>query len=322
MALPGFGVLKPNVYDAASQIVQGGAGTPWNGNTITEAHKFLNANTDSTRNGSRTSGTGGSGSGTGAAPAAPTASQLQIEQINRLLGILGSQQSSGEQAIDTGYESQRSRLADQQTKAMSGYQDQFLKNDQNKQRGVEQVDDFAYNSFNSLQSLLRGANAGDSSVARQLVPQVVSKGAGTRRKGVFDTAGENAQAITMAKGDAEDQFRYGQEDLINQRNSQKGDFLRGIEEQRLDLLGKRLGMEADSGAATDGTSAELNARTGQLQALFGQYAPTYTARAMNLKTPELGQYQVDPAAIRQNQGLPAETRAYLPQIKKKQELER
>ena len=222
-------------------------------------------------------------------------------------------------AIESGYGSQKQRLTDQQTKAMAGYQDQFLKNDQNKQKGVEQVDDFANTSYNSLQSLLRGANAGVSSVGRQLVPHVVAKGAGTRRKDVFDTAGENTKQITSAKGDAEDQFRYGFEDLGNQRNDQIKNLRQGINQQAMDLEAQKMMLQAQAGNATDATARSLDARAGTLQSLFGQYAPSYTAKAMNLKTPELGQYQLDPGAIRQDQSLPAETRAYLPGIKEREE---
>ena len=273
------------------------------------------------RGGGRGGGGGGGGGGSSAAAQQAAAQNAQLSQIDRLLGILGSQESQGMSAIESGYGSQKQRLTDQQTKAMAGYQDQFLKNDQNKQKGVEQVDDFANTSYNSLQSLLRGANAGVSSVGRQLVPHVVAKGAGTRRKDVFDTAGENTKQITSAKGDAEDQFRLGFEDLGNQRNDQIKNLRQGINQQAMDLEAQKMMLQAQAGNATDATARSLDARAGTLQSLFGQYAPSYTAKAMNLKTPELGQYQLDPGAIRQDQGLPAETRAYLPGIDRRRERE-
>lgn len=257
--------------------------------------------------------------GGGSGSAEEAAQSAQLSQIDRLLGILSSQEKQGLSAIDKGYESQKGRLTEQQTKAMADYQDQFLKNDQNRQKGVEQVDDFAFNSYNALQNLLRGGNAGVSSVARQVVPQVVAKGAGTRRKGVFDTAGENTQAITSAKGDAEDQFRYGFEDLGNQRNEQAKTLRQGIQQQAMDLEAQKLMLQAQAGNATDDTARSLDQRAKKLMSLFGEYAPSYTAKAVNLKTPELGQYQVDPAAIRQNSGLPAETASYLPAIREREE---
>lgn len=263
--------------------------------------------------------TGGGSGGSGGPSKQQVAQNAQLDQISRLLGILGTQEKEGISAIDKGYNSQKSRLTEQQTKAMSGYKDQFLKNDQDRQKGVNQVDDFAYNSYNALQNLLRGSNAGVSSVARQVVPQVVSKGAGTRRQGVFDTAGENTKQITVAQKDAEDQFRYGFEDLGNQRNDQTKTLRQGIQQQAMDLEAQKLMLEADAGRATDGTSRSLDARAKTLMSLFGKYAPSYTAKAMNLKTPELGQFQVDPAAIRQDQGIAAENRAYLPAIREREE---
>ena len=266
-------------------------------------------------------GSGSGSGGSGGTSKAQVAQNAQLDQISRLLGILGTQEKEGISAIDKGYNSQKSRLTEQQTKAMSGYKDQFLKNDQDRQKGVNQVDDFAYNSYNALQNLLRGSNAGVSSVARQVVPQVVSKGAGTRRQGVFDTAGENTKQITVAQKDAEDQFRYGFEDLGNQRKDQTKTLRQGIQQQAMDLEAQKLMLEADAGRATDGTSRSLDARAKTLMSLFGKYAPSYTAKAMNLKTPELGQYQLDPGAIRQDQGIAAENRAYLPGLEKRRERE-
>lgn len=255
----------------------------------------------------------------------------QIAQINALLGNIGNQRGQGLSRLESSFNDSASRLGEQKTKAMAGYDQQSLQNAQQKQKGVEQVDSFANNSYNSLQRLLQGGNAANSSVGRTLVPQLVSKSAGTRRQGVFDTAGQNDQAIAGARGEAEDEFRYSQQDLENQKKSQQEQFLQGIINQEQDLLGKRAGFESQRAAATGAgyeaarnaaaaTRAEIDARTAQLSSLFGQYAPTFNARAVNLKTPELGQYTVDPAQIRGDQSVAAENRVYLPNIKKKQQL--
>jgi hypothetical protein len=293
----------------ATSVGSGGGGGGSGGGTNTQQQSTA------VGSGSRVSG------GSNGPSKQQVAQNAQLDQISRLLGILGTQEKEGISAIDKGYNSQKSRLTEQQTKAMSGYKDQFLKNDQDRQKGVNQVDDFAYNSYNALQNLLRGSNAGVSSVARQVVPQVVSKGAGTRRQGVFDTAGENTKQITVAQKDAEDQFRLGFEELGNQRNDQTKNLRQGIQQQAMDLEAQKLMLEADAGRATDGTSRSLDARAKTLMSLFGKYAPSYTAKAMNLKTPELGQFQVDPAAIRQDQGIAAENRAYLPGLEKRRERE-
>lgn len=278
-------------------------------------------------------GGGGSGGGSGATAAQERALyDDQINYLNSILGNLGTQRDQGVRRIDQSADATARRLAEQKAKAMAGYDQQTLKNAQDKQKGVENVDDFANNSYKNLMRVLLGANAGSSSVSRELVPTLISKSAGTRRQGVFNTAGENEQAIVSARGDAEDQYRYSEEDLGNQRRQSKEDFLRGILGQEQELLGKRSSLEAQRAAAsgasyegtraaTAGTRAELDSRNAQLNALFGQFAPSFTAKAVNTKTPELGQFQVDPAQIRADQNMPGESRYYLSQIKKKQQQE-
>lgn len=276
-------------------------------------------------------GSGGSGGGSGANAAQERALyDDQIGYLNSILGNVGTQKSAGLQRLQSSAASANQRLQEQQTKTMSGYDEQGVKNAQQKQRGVEQVDSFANSSYNNLQRLLQGANAGNSSVGRQLIPQLVSKTAGTRRQGVFETAGENDQQIASARGDAEDQYKYSFEDLGNQRKQQEEDFLRGVLQQEQDLLGKRSTLEAQKAAATGanyegtraataGTRGEIDARTNQLNALFGQFAPTFQAKAMNLKTPELSQFTVDPGQIKADSKLPGESSYYLTQLRKKQQ---
>lgn len=254
----------------------------------------------------------------------------QINALNKLLGVVKAQRDSGLSRLNASFGDQNKRLGEQQTKTMAGYDQQSLQNAQDKQHGVESVDQFANNSYNSLQGLLRGANAGNSSVARELVPYLISKGAGTRRAGVFDQAGRNDQNIASARGDAQDQFKYSFEDLANQRKDQEQQFREGILNKESDLLDQRRALEI-ARAQADGTGYEqarqaaaasqagIEDRQNQLAALFGQFKPTFNARAMNLKTPELGQFTVDPAQISADQNLPSESSYYLTQLKRKQQ---
>lgn len=254
----------------------------------------------------------------------------QVAAINKLLGVVNAQEAAGLSRLGASFGSQKNRLTEQQKKTMAGYDQQTLENAQDKQHGVESVDQFANNSYNSLQGLLRGANAGNSSVARELVPYLVSKGAGTRRQGVFDQAGKNDQNIVSARGDAEDQYRYSFEDLDNQRKDQEQSFREGIINKETDLLDQRRALEiaraqADGSGyeqarqAAAATQAGIESRQNQLAALFGQFKPTFNARAMNLKTPELGKFTVDPAKISADQNLPSESSYYLTQLRKKQD---
>jgi hypothetical protein len=240
-----------------------------------------------------------------------------IDQINRLLGVVGEQERAGLSSIETGYSNERQRLSDQQAKANRDFGLQSESNSKQRQAGLGQVDDFAYNSYNTLQRLARAGNAGDSSFARQVVPNVVAKGAGTRRTGVINTAGENEQAISLAKGDAEDQFRAGFSDLDTQKNSQIQALRSGVQNQAMDLEGQRAQLEAAGGGVSQNTINSLNSRAETLKSLFGQYAPQFTPKAVNLKTPELGQFTVDKATLGMGGNTPQETRAYLPGIEAK-----
>ena len=248
------------------------------------------------------------------------AANLQIDQINRLLGILDTQETSGINNINAGYGENKRRLTEDQTRANQGYTDQRNQNAKAKERGINQVDDFANSSYNSLQRLLQGAGAGVSGVSKYLAPHLVSKAAGKRRTGVFETAGENAQAIDKANKEADIQFARSFSDLDTQKSTAEQGFKSGIQNQRLDLLGQLLGLQSDAGLATAGTEAQLANRATQLQQLFGGYNPTFTTKAVNLTTPELAQYQVDPAQIRLGNQGPAETRYYNPLLKKREEL--
>ena len=71
--------------------------------------------------------------------------------------------------------------------------------------------------------------------------------------------------------------------------------------------------------ATAQSRADLDNRTAQLNALFAQYAPSFTTRATNLKGVDLAGYQVDPALIGGDQSIAQQNRYYLPQIRKREE---
>lgn len=256
----------------------------------------------------------------------------QIAALNSLLGMTNTQMNSGLGRLNSSFNSQSQRLADQKAKTFAGYDQQGVENAQDKQKGVESVDSFANNSFNSLQRLLQGSNAGSSSVARELVPYLVSKSAGTRRQGVFDQAGKNDQAIATARGDAEDQFRFSEEDLGNQRKSQEQQFREGVLNKQNELLNQRRSLEIQKAqangagyeaarAAGAASQAGIASRQAQLSGLFSQFNPTFNARALNLQTPELGKFNIDPAQINSDQSMPSESRYYMSQIKKKQSQE-
>lgn len=255
-----------------------------------------------------------------AAAAQRAESQRQIDAINRMLGLTNTSRQAGLKELQTGYNDRKASLASDQARTNQGYKDQTLQNEQARTRGYEQVDNFANTSQSNLQRIFQGANAGNSSVARLLAPHLVGKAAGSRRLGVTQTAGENAQGIAGAQEDANWQYKEAYADAERERKAKEESFLRGIAEQESDLFTKRQSFEQDAGIANADTQAQIDKRFATLTSLFGKYAPTYSAKRMDFKKPELSKYAVDPAQLQLNNNLPAETRYYGTQLKKKQEL--
>jgi hypothetical protein len=249
------------------------------------------------------------------------AANSQISQVDRLLGTIGAQRDAGQKRIETSYSKYNNRLTGDKNQSIQDYEDQFLENDKARAGGLDQVDNYANSSYNSLQRILQGANAGNSSLGRELVPTLVSGAAGERRKNVFDTAGENTVSIKKAKKSAMDQYDNAFEDLKEQKGQQMESFLTGLNQQEMDLLAQKLGFQKDAGIATTATESALNQKAETLKRLFGQFTPTFKPQSVKAYNPELGKYQVDPMQIKLGQsGLPEQQRYYYPQIKKKEQL--
>lgn len=256
----------------------------------------------------------------------------QISAIERLLGYTNTQKDSGLATLNDRYNSEKRTLDTQRTRAMNDYAAKDTQNTQDREKGMGEVDSFANSSYSNLQRLLQGSNAGSSSVARELMPYLVSRAATTRRTGVVDTAGKNAQSIASARDDAEYQYGQNAQELENQKKANEQSFIEQIYGKQNDLQSQMKDLQikrqmatgqgyAQARSAGDAAQASINERQAALASLFGQYKPTFTARAMSTKSPELSQFTVDKAAINSsNPNLPAESSFYQTQLKKKQEL--
>lgn len=256
--------------------------------------------------------------GSGAAAAAEAAQRASaLSEIDRILGGIGTKRDQGLSRLNSTFGDNQARLNYEKEMAMRGYADQRGENEKAKLRGTEQVDQFANNTYSNLRRMLSGMNAGSSSAMRELVPQVVSKAAGQRRQGVFETYGENEKGIDSAQENATTQYKWAEEDLANQRRDRERDFLDSIYTQEQDLIRQKQGLGGlDLGSA----NAQIAQRQASLDALFNQYAPQFSAKTVNAERPELGKYTIDQAAVRQGQGqYPSETAYYLPALRKKQE---
>lgn len=255
--------------------------------------------------------------------AAQRASQItgEINRLNSLLGVYAPQRDAGNQSIDAKFNEQKTRLGEQRTKANSGYDEQDALALQGRTRGYEQVDNYAKSSADSLSRVFQGANAGNSSVARLLAPQLVGKAADERRGDVTETANQNISGIRKARDEANTEFGYADQELENNRGYEKESLEKGILQSEADVFNQRLGLEREGGRDTTGTQNEINSRTQRLSQLFGagRFNPNYQVRAVAPKAVALNDYKVDPVEV-QAGSLAQSGGFYAPQLKKKQEL--
>lgn len=256
--------------------------------------------------------------------------QDQINYLNSILGGVQGRLGTGLSNIKNTFDRTSSDINDQESKTNRDLQIQRDNNTAQKQSGITSVDNFANSSYNSLQRLLAGGNAGRSSVGRELIPTLVSRAAGTRRQGVFDTAGANERGIDISQADATDQYMKTRRDAETERLAREESFKTGVAQQEQDLYGKLYdaGTKMDMAGGADWRTANANRQDYKTQAdsknayldqLFQQYAtPAYTPNAVTTKVPELSKYTVDPAKLQyQNSGVSSELLPYLPSAKKK-----
>lgn len=287
--------------------------------------------------GSGSGSSSGSGTGSGSTTPDPYAgynanderayNQDQIDNINKLLGFIDSQAETGKSNLDNQYNYQKSL-------SEKNFNDQSVQNMKDREQGAGQVDNYANTSYNSLMRLLGGAGAGNSSVARTVVPTLVSRGASARRSGVFDTYGQNQKSLV----DTNDQ---NVQSLNNWKGQEDAKFMSGINNRKSELIGQRQNYEitgnqlsntdyiknlVDTGGTHNGYSAARTAgassqgeidKLADLNRMFGAFKPTYTA---GLKTADLNKFTVDKANIDQQGQTPTETSPYLAMMKRKQEL--
>lgn len=256
--------------------------------------------------------------------------QDQTDYLNSLLGSVRGKLGTGLSNIANKFSQTTSDINDQESKANRDYMMSRQNNEAEKQKGVQGVDNFANNSFTSLQRLLQGGNAGRSSVARDLIPTLVARSAGARRQGVYDTAGKNEMGIDIAQEDTASQLAKTRRDAEAERLAREESFKTGITQQEQDILNKlyssttNLDMAGGDSYETARNNRqnyrqEADSKNAYLDQLFNQYAiPAFNANPVTSKVPELSKYTVDPAKIQsQTGGVSSEFLPYLPSAKKK-----
>ncbi len=236
----------------------------------------------------------------------------QISQLDQLLGYTETQKTKGLGELQGSFEASKTRLN-------AGLDAQGVQNQQAKEKGVGQVDQYGNDSYKSLQRLLQGANAGNSSVGRDLIPYLLSKGMGQRRSGVMDTFGQNEQSLNTNRTDEN-------QNLENQRKKQESSFLEGILGKQNELSNQKYQAQiardmaggqgyAQAQAGAQGIRSGMNDRQAQLAGLFDTYKQDFTYNAPK----PLSEFTVDKGLIGQGGQQQTGQSFYLQQLKKKQQ---
>jgi len=236
-----------------------------------------------------------------------------IDNLSKLLGYSATKREQGVKSISD-------EFANTQALQNKTYDTQKLQNVQNKEKGYNEVGNFANTSYNNLKRLLQGANAGRSSVGQVLAPYMVGRSADTRRKAVTDTAGENERNIDTAQADSNQSISNQKlKSLQDFENSMLGTMNDLESQKRTAQLSYDMANGLNYGQARDkaaNLTSNINNRYLELSNLFNKYKPNYEIK----EAPALSTYQVDPAQIKANQNNPSGSDFYLNQLKRKKEL--
>jgi hypothetical protein len=241
------------------------------------------------------------------------AQQSLIDNLDSLLGYARTKYGQGMQSINDQYSNNQAL----QDKAFAS---QRLKNTQNQEKGYNEVGNFANTSFNNLNRMLQGANAGRSSVGQILAPYLVGRASDTRRQAVTDTAGENMQNIDQTQ-------MTTNQDLSNQKANKLRDYEESMLSTQKDLVSQKEQAQiardmangssfAQAKANAAALTSDIGNRQNALADLFNKYKPDYTIK----EAPALNTYQVDPAKLVSGQNTAGASDFYLNQLKRKKEL--
>lgn len=287
--------------------------------------------------GSYSAATGGGGGGGYAAPAAPQPDHEAvaywndaISSLQRLLSSTNVQKEQGLAGLANSYNRNLGDLNEQESTALRNYGIKRDDTQKGRQTSLRQIDTSARQGNEGLRRLFQLAGAAGSSAATMVAPNAVARDASTKRSGALETFGRNLRDIDLAEGDAKAGFVRGRRDLDSQKREKEQSFIEGILNMQNDLQSKLSNAVTQKGIANGGTYSGLagaraqyqgaiNQNQNQLNNLFNQYRdPQFNVKPVEVRTPNLAQYTVDPTTIdlaQQNPGIPEELLPYLPALR-------
>jgi len=254
------------------------------------------------------------------APSDPYASQrgedtafldTQMDYLRNLLTRADTTKEQGMTQIGDSYNKELTRGNEDQSRTLRDYSTKELTTQQDREKGLGDVDRNANTLANSLRRILGMASGRGSSAYKFAAPQAVAQKASTERGNVLETTGRNISNINTARGDAMSQFERYLQDLQDQRTEKESGLSSDVETQKQDYnsrLAQAAGEKARvSGAGYGGIRAaqqpyldSVNAGNSALDRIFQSSRTAYTPKPVSYQTPDIGQYTVDKAAINAN----------------------
>lgn len=271
---------------------------------------------------------GGGGNNTAATNAANASSYYTdlINQLTRQLTGAQGQESTGLNNIEQGYNKSLSDTNNQESSALSGLETNRVTNARDRETNIGNINTDAHSAFSSLMSLLGHAGAGVSSAASTTAPQAVARDASGKRAGANQTFNSNESSINTAVDKTKQDYQSALDDLLSQKNNAITNFESG-------LLGQEGQLEQQIGAAKinrsqaggqsyaqaeAGAANETNAVNGiqdRLNQIFKQYStPTFTPKAVQVTTPNMASFNVDPTTVKAQAANPTTDTSFLPYL--------
>lgn len=256
------GPYSPSAYQAAEMIMSGGAGAPFNAETIAAGRKIAELNGWKDPNAGQVQGASTVAPAAPTGPAKPQLNQAAVDATYKAIDSLGVEQDTGYRNIDDSFNSLLSRYNKEMAQNESDYTEGTETNTGNLQKNKQNALIAAAQGRRGLRGTLSalGALSGDGSV---LADRAVTTAANQDIGEAADTFATNAQGLDKAikKSREEDADRRAEAETTrsNQRTSLEGSIA-SKRQNYFQKLAEIFGQAEQTGAANDwlGKAGNLN----------------------------------------------------------------
>jgi len=214
------GPYSPSAYQAAEMIMNGGAGAPFNSETIAAGRKIAELNGWKDPNAGQVQGASTVAPAAPTGPAKPQLNQAAVDATNAAIGSLDIERDTGYRNIDDSFNSLISRYSKEAANNEADYTEQSETNTNNLQKNKQNALIAAAQGRRGLRGTLAalGALSGDGSV---LADRAVTTAANQDIGEAADTFATNAQGLDKAIGRFRDEDKDRRAEAETTRNNQR-----------------------------------------------------------------------------------------------------